>query len=274
LKNLKHFLKVDQKEIDNVLSSLQANQKQEVEVEVEEPADKLDQLGIDDLDNRAFESRLDELLFEYEDEVRASTGNELEPEPEPEPEPKPELESQPSNVSEEITAQISDLQDFDLDDLELDQTISDEPAPKLSVICWNELDSLILEYLNELGSGEAGSVWKVDCAGSILCAREIPKDLQEQTIRNVKQLFELSHPHLEKYYGTVERESKFYILHEFIDGTPLDQLLKTAPLDEIAASHVLNQILSGLEYLHDPERQIVHCNLKVSCLSLYNLLLF
>ena len=75
---------------------------------------------------------------------------------------------------------------------------------------------------------------------------------------------ELNHDHIVKLYDTVEIDSNsFCTVLEFCSGPDLSQYMKTHKiLSEKEAKLILNQILSGIRYLHTHKHKIIHYDLK------------
>ena len=71
----------------------------------------------------------------------------------------------------------------------------------------------------------------------------------------------LSHPNVIQYMGTEYTSTHFYIFLEYAEGGSLRQLyLKHGAFDEVLVRYFLNQILSGLHYLH--LKGIAHRDIK------------
>ena len=71
----------------------------------------------------------------------------------------------------------------------------------------------------------------------------------------------LSHPNVIQYMGTEYTTTHFYIFLEYAEGGSLRQLyLKHGAFDEVLVQYFLNQILSGLHYLH--LKGIAHRDIK------------
>jgi serine/threonine protein kinase len=71
----------------------------------------------------------------------------------------------------------------------------------------------------------------------------------------------LNHPHIVKVYDFEERYRTLFIIMEYLEGTPLDALLKkVGPLPVNQVLDLLYPIVSGLEYAHN--KGLVHLDIK------------
>src|ERR1019366_513043 len=72
-------------------------------------------------------------------------------------------------------------------------------------------------------------------------------DIAERFRREAKIQARLNHPHLAHLYSFFKEGDSFYIAMEFVNGTPLSQLL---PIPWQRALPIFVQALEGLEYAH------------------------
>jgi eukaryotic-like serine/threonine-protein kinase len=89
--------------------------------------------------------------------------------------------------------------------------------------------------------------------------------MDPEFIRNFRQeartVASLNHPHIVKVYDFEERYRTLFIIMEYLEGTPLDVLLKrVGPLPVQQVLELLYAIVSGLEYAHN--KGLVHLDVK------------
>ncbi|MCL2040689.1 MAG: FHA domain-containing serine/threonine-protein kinase [Bacteroidales bacterium] len=72
----------------------------------------------------------------------------------------------------------------------------------------------------------------------------------------------LSHPNIVKLVEFVEDRDKFYLIMEFVNGTPLDVYLntRTVPMSDETVIPLFCQILDTIDYLH--QNEILHLDIK------------
>ncbi len=121
------------------------------------------------------------------------------------------------------------------------------------------------KILSELGSGGMGIVYHgVD----VMLEREVAikklrsefsrtPDIAERFRREAKIQARLNHPNLAHLYSFFKDGDSFYIVMEFVDGTPFSKLL---PMPWQQALALFLEILDGLEYAHS--LGVLHRDLK------------
>jgi serine/threonine protein kinase len=121
------------------------------------------------------------------------------------------------------------------------------------------------KILSELGSGGMGIVYHgVD----VLLEREVAikklrsefsrtPDIAERFRREAKIQARLNHPNIAHLYSFFKDGDSFYIVMEFVDGTPLS---KITPIAWQPALAIFLEILEGLEYAHS--LGVLHRDLK------------
>jgi hypothetical protein len=192
----------------------------------------IDKLDIDDLESKKFESRFEDLLFNYEDEVRKSTSS----------------------------------------DTILCNSWKEPLLFTRELLIWDESHLANVEFDGKIGNTSYSIVWKARYGSQDLCIREMLElEERSRTQMRIQILHGLSHAHISKYYGLVHRESKpAMILEEFVDGISLFQLIQDiGTMKENMIAYILYQLLSALSYLHNESRKIAHCNLTVSFTVLF-----
>lgn len=104
-----------------------------------------------------------------------------------------------------------------------------------------------------------------------LAIKELPGDavaaVDQKT--EVQLLFALSHPNLPKVYDFFKHGGRYYLVMDYIEGTPLDDLVRTkGPLGEEQACEIGLQICGIFAYLHSRPQKILHRDLKPANLIL------
>ncbi|KAL1145513.1 hypothetical protein V6Z11_A11G303100 [Gossypium hirsutum] len=140
------------------------------------------------------------------------------------------------------------------------------PSPSPPLIRWRKGELI--------GSGAFGRVYmgmNLD-SGELLAVKEVliaansaSKEKTQAHIREleeeVKLLKNLSHPNIVRYLGTVREEETLNILLEFVPGGSISSLLgKFGPFPEAVIRKYTEQLLLGLEYLHN--NGIMHRDIK------------
>ncbi len=129
---------------------------------------------------------------------------------------------------------------------------------------------------SKLGEGGMAEVWSLELpeqshplALKILRAslRHNP-DARARMQREIELLRQLDHPHLPTYVsqGQSRDERPFFIMHQLQGICLAAHLQDTAPLETSRASHIIDQLLEVLEYIH--QHEVVHRDIKPSNLHL------
>ena len=94
--------------------------------------------------------------------------------------------------------------------------------------------------------------------------------LKEKFKKEAKVLSTLNHPNIVKVIDYYEDEEYLFIIMEYIDGLPLDELIKTKTglLPEKRALQLFSKILDGIAYAHG--KGIVHRDIKPSNIIIKN----
>lgn len=83
--------------------------------------------------------------------------------------------------------------------------------------------------------------------------------------REAKVLLSLSHPSIPSMHAFFQKDERFYLVQEFVDGTPLDQLLRErGALPEAQVRGYVVQVLEVLRYLHSRNPPVIHRDIKPS----------
>ncbi|XP_024005530.1 mitogen-activated protein kinase kinase kinase 2 isoform X1 [Eutrema salsugineum] len=111
-----------------------------------------------------------------------------------------------------------------------------------------------------LDSGELLAVKQVLIASNCASKEKTQAHIQELE-EEVKLLKNHSHPNIVRYLGTVREDETLNILLEFVPGGSISSLLeKFGPFPESVVRTYTNQLLLGLEYLHN--HAIMHRDIK------------
>ena len=83
----------------------------------------------------------------------------------------------------------------------------------------------------------------------------------ERFKREAQSAAALNHPNIVQIYAIDEFEGQHYFAMEYVQGTSIQQMIKSqGPLDPVAAGRLILQAASGLGAAH--ERGIVHRDIK------------
>jgi serine/threonine protein kinase len=123
-----------------------------------------------------------------------------------------------------------------------------------------------------LGKGGMGTVLRaMDEARQREVALKLPNDPEPQTISRLQQecevLMKLEHHNIVQVYGSGSDSDPalpFYIVMEFVDGTPLDELLlrQGGRLESRQALKIALSVAEALAYAHRPPLRVIHRDIK------------
>ena len=124
----------------------------------------------------------------------------------------------------------------------------------------------VIEYV---GSGGFGSVFKAEdttSPGRIVAIKELHKKHTRSTV--IKQRFfqealamaRLDHPNLPRLYTFGEDNGSYYLVMEFVSGSPLNEELENGPIPPDRAVPILSQVLRAVGYAH--KNGVIHRDLK------------
>ena len=138
-------------------------------------------------------------------------------------------------------------------------------APELSDI---QRDFPQLEILELIGRGGMGLVYKARqrklnrIVALKVLAPEIASDptFAERFLREAQALAKLTHPNVVTIHDFGERHQRYFLLMEFVRGTPLRELLDSRRYEPREALGLVSEVCAGLQYAHD--QGIVHRDIK------------
>lgn len=129
--------------------------------------------------------------------------------------------------------------------------------------------------------GEGGYAWvyratdvelERDCALKILLPRNggYPEQLRERFSREAKLVGKLRDPRSIRLYEADERDDLLYMVFEYIEGKPLDEVIsEEGALKPLRAVKILEQVMEALQDAHD--LGIVHRDMKPGNVMLYEI---
>jgi tRNA A-37 threonylcarbamoyl transferase component Bud32/Tfp pilus assembly protein PilF len=127
------------------------------------------------------------------------------------------------------------------------------------------------ELLGELGRGGMGVVYQARDRrlGRVVALKRLPDNLRENPtavqlfLREARAAAALNHPNIVTLFDADQEDGNYYLTMEFLDGLPLDRILKKrGKLSLRDCARLGQQIATGLQFAH--ERHIVHRDVKTS----------
>ncbi len=120
-----------------------------------------------------------------------------------------------------------------------------------------------------LGKGGMGEVWlafdlklKKNVAIKTIISSNREAELKKRLLREAIVAGQIEHPNICTVYDIVEKDDYSYIVMQYLDGTPLNEMLKKKKLSINEALDIAIQIAKGLSSAH--KKGIVHRDIKPS----------
>ena len=95
--------------------------------------------------------------------------------------------------------------------------------------------------------------------------RELARDEANVERARREAAINIEHPNLIRMHDFIEKDGIYHIVSEFLEGQNLDEFIKQNPKVSTAyAIRIINDVLSGLEALHQSTPPIIHRDIKPS----------
>lgn len=138
----------------------------------------------------------------------------------------------------------------------------------------NKIVARKYRIIEKLGRGATSSVYKAKeiTTGHLFALKKYitsdPADKEKliESIQNeLRILKNVAHPVLPKIYDVIWEDDSFYLIMEYVEGINLERYIrKNGVLSKKKLLSIMEQVCSGLYYLHSLDKPIIYRDLKPS----------
>ncbi|MFP3872417.1 MAG: protein kinase domain-containing protein [Candidatus Aenigmatarchaeota archaeon] len=127
------------------------------------------------------------------------------------------------------------------------------------------------EIKEEIEAGGMGVIYKAeDLKQGGECVIKEPRsggsaeeDICDEKLRVEADILKrISHPNIVEYLDDFEERDNFYLVIEYLEGEPLSNLVRGSSIPPPIVKDIGVELLKALEYLHHPDRNVIHRDIK------------